>query len=90
MGVPVLTLYGTQPAGRNTSSVLTAMKREDWITHLPQDYVNVAVELASQPKELAAARKTLREELLSSPVVKDYHIAVERAYREMWKEWCQR
>lgn len=88
MGVPLLTLYGRQPGGRTASSVLTQMKRTDWIARSTDEYVAKAVELAGQPQVLSKARKTLRQELLNSPVVKDYHLAVEAAYRDMWQRWC--
>lgn len=90
MGVPLITLYGTQPAGRSASSVLTALGRTDWIARTPAEYVEKAVEWANRPQDLAKARKTLRNELLSSPVVKGYPAAVEAAYRNLWREWCAR
>ena len=90
MGMPVVTLYGTQPAGRTTSSVLTAMKRADWIAHTQEEYVELAVRLANDPKQLNKIRKTLREEFLKSPVVTGYREAVEAAYREMWAIWAER
>jgi len=88
MGVPIITLYGTQPAGRTTSSVLTAMGRTDWIARTPAEYVERAVTLAGDIPMLTKVRKTLRQELLDSPVVKDYVVAVEKAYRNMWLKWC--
>lgn len=86
-GVPLITKYGTQPAGRTASSVLTAMGRTDWIARTDAEYVAKAVEWANRPQDLAKARKTLREELLASPVVSGYPRAVEAAYRALWKEW---
>ncbi len=88
MGVPVLTHYGTQPAGRNTASVLTAMGRPEWVARSRDEYVDKAIEWSERTKELAAARRTLRDELLGSPVVKGYEVAVENAYRAMWRTYC--
>lgn len=88
MGVPLLTKYGSQPSGRTAASVLTAIGRKDWIAYSWEEYIEKAVTLANNPKAMAEARKTLREELIGSPVVKDYHLAAERAYRELWREWC--
>ena len=90
MGVPLLTIYGTQPSGRSATSVLTAMGRTDWIARTPEEYVEKAVAMAENPKALADARKTLRDELLDSPVVKGYAEAVERAYKSIWAKWCDR
>ncbi len=90
MGIPLITRYGTQPAGRTAASVLTLMGRENWITQSKEEYVARVVEWANKPGGLAAARKTLRDELLNSPVVKGYREAVEKAYRELWREWCEK
>jgi predicted O-linked N-acetylglucosamine transferase (SPINDLY family) len=84
MGVPVVTLYGTQASGRTTSAVLTAMGRKEWIAKSREQYIDIAANLAADIPALTKARKTLREELLASPVVKDYPKAVEAAYRQMW------
>ncbi|HKZ01164.1 MAG TPA: tetratricopeptide repeat protein [Pyrinomonadaceae bacterium] len=88
MGLPIITLYGTQAAGRTTSSVLTAIGRTDWIARTHAEYVERAVALAGDIPTLTKVRKTLRQELLDSPVVKDYVVAVEKAYRDMWLKWC--
>jgi predicted O-linked N-acetylglucosamine transferase (SPINDLY family) len=85
MGLPIITLYGTQPSGRNTSSVLTAMGRAEWIAKTPEEYVEKAVALANDLKALRECRKTLRNELLNSPVVKDYADRVEDAYQDIWE-----
>lgn len=89
MGTPLLTRYGTQPAGRSASSVLTVMGRKDWVAYDTESYVAKAVELAGG-KEIGLARQTLRQEFLDSPVVKGYPEAVEAAYREMWRKYVQK
>lgn len=90
MGVPMVTLYGTQAAGRSSSSVLTAMGRADWIAKTREEYIEKAVAMAGDIPMLTKARKTLRDELLASPVVKDYACAVEAAYKEMWRAWISK
>jgi protein O-GlcNAc transferase len=85
MGLPIITLYGTQPSGRNTASVLTAIGRADWVAKTPEEYVEKAAALADDLKALREARKTLRNELMESPVVKGYAAAVEAAYQEIWQ-----
>jgi len=89
MSVPLLTRIGRQPSGRTASSVLTAMGRTEWVASTTEEYIDKAVALAEDPKPLMAARKTLRQELLDSPVHNGYVAAVENAYREAWKEWCK-
>jgi tetratricopeptide (TPR) repeat protein len=88
MGLPIITLYGTQCSGRNTASVLTCMGRGDWIARSEDEYVEKAVALANDIEMLRSARKTLRSELMDSPVVKDYCKVVERAYQAMWCKYC--
>jgi predicted O-linked N-acetylglucosamine transferase (SPINDLY family) len=87
MGVPIVTLYGTQASGRTTSSVLTAIGRTDWIAQDRSQYVAIATRLANDIPMLTKVRKTLRAELLESSVVKDYALAVEAAYKDMWQKW---
>lgn len=83
MGMPIVTLYGTQPSGRTTSAVLTAMGRTEWIAKTPEEYVKIAVRLTKDIPALGKLRKTLRGELLASNVIVGYAEAVEKAYHEM-------
>jgi len=76
MGLPIITLRGRQPSGRNTASVLHAMGRDEWIADTKEQYVEIAVRLADDIKTLRACRNSLRGELLNSPVVKGYREAV--------------
>lgn len=87
-GVPLITKYGTQAAGRTASSVLTTIGRKDWIARTDEEYIEKAVEWSGRLDELAAARKTLRSDLLSSPIINGYAQSVESAYRSMWRIWC--
>jgi predicted O-linked N-acetylglucosamine transferase (SPINDLY family) len=58
-GVPVVTLEGAAPAGRQTASLLAAAGRREWIAHGRDDYVRIAVALAADP----ALRRRWRSEL---------------------------
>lgn len=89
MGVPIITRYGTQPAGRTTSAVLTAMGRTEWIGQTVTEYIDKAVNLANDIPTLTAVRKTLRKELMESPVMTGYCAAVEDAYKDMWRTYCK-
>jgi predicted O-linked N-acetylglucosamine transferase (SPINDLY family) len=88
MGCPIITRYGKQAAGRTTSSVLTAMGKQEWIAIDEADYMEIAVNMAGDIPMLTRVRKTLREEFLASPVIKGYVEAVEKAYRDMWYRHC--
>ncbi len=87
MSVPIVTLYGTQPAGRTTSSVLTAMGRTEWIAKTTDQYIEIAVSLSKDITTLNKVRKTLRNEFLASPVISGYVEKVEASYKEMWAIW---
>lgn len=89
MGVPLVALCGKQPSGRSAASVLTAIGRGAWVARTQEEYVAIATQLANDPKTLASARLTLRDEFLKSPVIVGYVEAVEAAYRKLWKEWCE-
>ncbi len=56
------------------------------ITYSKEEYVAKAVELSKEPLKLLEPRKTLRQELVESPVMKGYVDFVEKTYRELVKE----
>lgn len=88
MGVPILTRYGTQAAGRTASSVLWCINRGEMVAWINgAEYVDKATYLATTGRKLLAdARKSLRQELLRSPVVFGYVAAVEKAYEHFIQE----
>lgn len=83
MGVPLVTLYGTQAAGRTASSVLTAINRTTWIAKSRDEYIEIA---AKHFWKEQSPRRILRQELLDSPVMKGYVAAVEDVYCNLVKE----
>ncbi len=85
MGVPIVTMFGWQPGGRTTSSVLANIGHPEWIGRSEDEYVSVAVKLAGDINQLQTVRKKLRQELLDSPVIKGYCEKIEEAYIEMAK-----
>ena len=87
MGVPIITRYGKNIAGRLTASLLTAIGREEWIAADIPGYVAKAVGLSRDIPAIEAARKSLRKEFTRSPAMKDYVSEVEHAYAGMWKNY---
>jgi predicted O-linked N-acetylglucosamine transferase (SPINDLY family) len=85
MGVPIITRYGRNTAGRLTSSLLTAIGRKKWIAADASEYIAKAVELAKDIPAIEFARKNLRREFVSSPVVSNYVESAENAYRKIWQ-----
>ena len=86
MGVPIVTLYGNQAAGRTTASILRCMNRQSWIAASQDEYIVKATQLGTdllRLDDMGKARNTLRKELENSPVMNGYVAAVEASYRWM-------
>jgi predicted O-linked N-acetylglucosamine transferase (SPINDLY family) len=60
------------------------------VAHTPDDYVGLAVGLASDLDRLQALRASLRPRMQSSPLTDGKRLAgaLEDAYRDMWRRWC--
>jgi protein O-GlcNAc transferase len=86
-GLPLLTRQGETFAGRVAASLLTAVRLEDLITHSAEDYVRLAVSLASDPERLADLRSRLEEGRRSAPLFDTalYTRHLEAAYQRMWE-----
>ena len=64
----------------------------DLIATNPQQYIEIAVNLANDLNRLESLRSHLRQRMQSSPIM-DAPAAtrgVENAYRTIWSEWCSR
>ena len=92
MGVPVVTLAGRSPMSRAGLSLLSVVGLPELVARSEDEYVAIASELAGDRPRLAALRGGLRERMSDSPLMDAPGFArkVERAYREMWREWCRR
>lgn len=88
MGLPVVTRAGDRHAARMVASVLTVLGLGDWIASSAEHYVEIAVQLASDPARLAARRRELRPRLASSPLTDGRQFArqLEDAFLGMWRE----
>jgi protein O-GlcNAc transferase len=92
MGVPVVAqLWQTMP-GRVSASVMTALGLSDWVAGNSEQFVELAVRKASDLQALAELRQRLRGILTSSEMGNtiSYVRAVEREYRTLWREWCEK
>ncbi|NVZ10284.1 tetratricopeptide repeat protein [Allochromatium humboldtianum] len=90
MGVPFITLADRPSVGRIGSSILTGIGHPEWIANTEKEYVDKAIMLADDLNRLAEIRKNLRFDFESSPWrdEKGFTQRLEKAYREMWKIWC--
>lgn len=92
MGVPLVTLAGDTPVSRGGLSTLNSLGVPEWIAHSEEEYVTIAAGLASDLPRLAEWRSTLRKRMEASPLMDAprFALQIEHAYREMWRDWCQR
>lgn len=90
LGTPIITLMDRPPLGRIGATILHGVGHPEWIAETEADYVEIAVALANDLPALADYRECLRDEMLSSPLMKEREaiLQIEQAYREMWKRWC--
>jgi protein O-GlcNAc transferase len=90
MGVPVVSLAGQTAVGRGGLSILSNIGLLELVAHEPQEYLQIAVELARDLPRLSQLRATLRDRMQSSPLMDAPRFArnVEAAYRRMWHDWC--
>ena len=90
MGVPVLTLAGTQFLARQGVGLLMNAGLPEWIAADADDYVARAISHASNLDHLVSLRSRLRQQVLASPVFNAPRFAqhLESALRGMWQRWC--
>jgi len=91
MGVPVVSLAGKMAVGRAGSSILSNVGVPELIARTPQQYVQIATDLAKDLPRLAELRRTLRGRMEASPLMDAPRFArnIETAYRQMWRNWCE-
>lgn len=83
MGVPVLTVTGTDARGRQGTSTLNALGLPEFIADTPEQLVGLATTWADQRTALGELRGALREMMQQSPITAaaDYVKHLETAYR---------
>ncbi len=90
-GAPVVTLSGRTYVERFGGSGLATLGLDELIAHSVEQYIDVAVELASDRARLANLRGTLRERMAVSPLMdfQGFTRDLEIEYRRIWQSWCQ-
>ena len=88
-GLPVLTRIGETFAGRVAASLLNAIGLTELITSTPQAYEALAIELATNPEKLAAIRRKLVNNRLTTPLfdTQMYTRHIEAAYTAMYERY---
>jgi predicted O-linked N-acetylglucosamine transferase (SPINDLY family) len=91
MGVPVVSLAGTSAPSRGGASLLRAIALDELVVDTPEQYLDTACGLASDPQRLSVLRTEMRTRMSESPLMDatrfTYHL--EQAYRSMWRHWCE-
>jgi predicted O-linked N-acetylglucosamine transferase (SPINDLY family) len=90
MGVPVVTLRGETVVGRAGTCLASNLGMPGLVASTADEYVQIAVRLASDLDALEATRRGLRARLEASPLMDEEGFVrdLERAYREAWSRWC--
>ena len=91
LGVPVVTLPGHTPPGRQTYSLLKTIGVEELIATDLDDYVLRAVALANDLPRLAELRQRVSRQFAQSPLLDGPRLASEFAatLRQAWRAWCE-
>jgi predicted O-linked N-acetylglucosamine transferase (SPINDLY family) len=91
MGVPVVTCPGETFASRHSLAHLSNVGLTETIARTLEEYVELAVSLASDLPRLATLRSSLRERMAASPLCDGRRFADDlmRVLREVWQEWCR-
>lgn len=90
MGVPVITLAGESHVSRVGVSLLSRMGLGELIARTTEEYIEIAIRLASASEELNRLRRNMRS-LFRDTGLSDgasFTRIVEQTYRLRWREWC--
>jgi predicted O-linked N-acetylglucosamine transferase (SPINDLY family) len=92
MGVPVVSLSGRTAVHRCGASMLGAAGLSDFVARTPEQYVRIALYLAKVIPTAPEFRHEIREALRGSAWMDEVGVTrdVEKAFREMWRDWCRR
>lgn len=89
MGVPVVTYAGKRHSARVSASILKNAGMEEWVAGDLDGYIDLAVQMAIEPDKLAYHRRTLREQMIRSPICdsEGFTRNMEAAYQDMWQRF---
>ena len=92
MGVPVVSRSGRSGASRSGISLLANAGLAHLVARSREEYVDIALGLATDLPALAQLRATLRERLRASPLLDaaGFTRDLEALYRDAWRSWCAR
>jgi predicted O-linked N-acetylglucosamine transferase (SPINDLY family) len=90
MGVPVITLEGAAYHSRAGVSILSNVGLPELVAKTEDEYLGIAVNLASDIEKLQLLRESLRDRMSHSPLTdaRRFTANLEMCYRKMWEDWC--
>jgi predicted O-linked N-acetylglucosamine transferase (SPINDLY family) len=88
-GLPVLTCQGHSFVSRVAASLLKSVHLPELVARSPAEYEELAIELATNPRKLAAIRAKLDRERLNAPLFDTslFTRHLEAAYSAMWDRY---
>jgi protein O-GlcNAc transferase len=92
MGVPAISLLGRTIVGRASLSIASNLQLKNLVASTPEEYVQIAKDLAANHAHLRELRSVIRTKMESSPLMDHARFArnMEDAYRTAWRIWCDR
>ena len=92
MGVPTITLAGSNYVSRMSTAVMTGANMPEWVAHDRAGYINLALENAARLVEIRAMREHWRFQLQNSPLgdASDLMNNLEAAFSQMKSEVLSR
>ena len=92
MGNPFITFSNRPGVGKIGSSILSAIGHSEWIATTEDEYVQKAVNLASDIEKLDTIRGSLRKEIEKSPIMnhRGFVKKLEKVYKQMWENYLNK
>lgn len=92
MGVPVLTLKGSNFTSRCGESINLNLKMPEFIASDKNDYIDKAVTISKEYKNLANVRNSLRQKAFNSPLfdVKNFGEEFSKLLNEIWSKYSSK
>ncbi len=92
MGVPTISLAGNSHRSRVGKSLLECVGLGELVAGSPDEYINIATDLAGDAQRLSEYRSRLRETVDQSALTDgvQFTASLESAYRSIWKKWCSK
>jgi len=91
MGVPVVTMIGKTVVGRAGFSQLSNLGLTELVANAEGEFVEIAAKLAGDWERLLHLRSSLRDRMRGSALMDGKRFAggVEKAFRGMWRRYCE-